>query len=227
MANTGGRTPWDQEGALVGPARVVWAPLSVAVPESAWDVVAPVAVSGEYPLATGWVDFGLAVNGPLYDHSRTVVGLGYQQPAQDLFQQVEKVVRKFTVDMAQFTPSNIALIENTQDTPATVASSTGKSSGKKLRFGLYSSLAAYRVCMISYRPEGVQPVTEPGGLTRPPAAVLVLPRVQLGANNSQMQFDRGKGVNAPIEFEVFPETTLPASFEHGFWWLEDGGVTIV
>lgn len=226
MAETGGRTPWDQEGALIGPARVVWAPLSVAVPDSAWDIVSPVAVSGEYPLATGWVDFGLAVNGPIYDHARTVLGVGYQQPSQDLFQQVDKVTRKFTADVAEFTPGNLIIVENTQDTAATVAAASGKSSGKKVRFGLYSTLQSYRVAMISYRPDGVQPVTEPGGLKRPPAAVLVLPKVQLGANNSQMQFDRGKPTNAPVEFEVFPETTLPAGFEHGFWWLEDGGVTI-
>jgi hypothetical protein len=39
MAMHGGRTPWDEAGALAGPARVLYAPTSVAVPGDIWDIV--------------------------------------------------------------------------------------------------------------------------------------------------------------------------------------------
>jgi hypothetical protein len=113
MAKTGGRTPYDKAGAHSGPARVLWAPTTVAVPSDINDIVPMVAdVNGEYGAKTGWVDFGLSADAPSYTHDKDTDGLSYQQAASDLFQVVSDISRSFTAQVAELDKDNMKIMEN-------------------------------------------------------------------------------------------------------------------
>lgn len=223
MALGGGRTPYDSAGALTGPARVLYAPLTVGVPANLWDIIPAENTAGEYPAQTGWVDFGLAADAPVYNHAKEVQGLEYQQPSTVLFEQISKVERTFTVQIAQIDAQNLHIVENTQAATEAIAAASGSSALSQVRFGVYESFITYRIAMVSYRPSGAAVVTESDGTIRPPAVALVLPACRLSAEDSEFTFERGTPVNAAIKFTVFPEETLNAGEEHGFWAIETAG----
>ena len=222
MPRTGGRTPYDSANALTGPARVVYAPMTVGSPIDLWAIVAAVAVAGEYPLTTGWKDFGLAADAPSYTHSREAEGIEYQQPTAPLFESISNIQRQFTAQVAEIEPDNMKIVENSAATTQAIAASANKSAQQKLGFGLYSQMVQYRIALISFRPGGI--VTEPGGVTRPPAVALVLPTCSLAAEDTEIAFEAGTPVNAPITFSTFPTTGLAAGLEHGYWIFENPGV---
>lgn len=232
MARTGGRTPWDQANAATGPARVLWAPTTVAVPTAPVDVIQQVAdASGEYPAKTGWIDFGLAADAPSYSTSRDTGGLEYQQPAQELFKIVQSLERQFTAQIAEIDQENLKIIENTSLTAAVAASAASAAIGvksaahTKIFTGLYTDLTQVRIAMISYRPVGAAVVTEPGPpvVTRPPAIMRVIPLCVLSGDSSDFEFSRGDATNVSVTFDVVPDPSAGAGKEHGFWALETPG----
>lgn len=223
MAVSGGRIPFDQATALAGPARTVYSPISGTVPGNLYDVVPGVNSAGEYPLASTWKDFGLAADAPSYSHSRETEGLEYEQSAGVLFEQISEIARTFTAQIGGISPENMKIVENTNSAIETIAASANKAAQEKVPFGTYSSLTAYRVAMISYRPDGSATVTEPDGTVRPPAVALILPRVVLGADDSEFSFGAGEPVNGPISFNIINEDTLPSGEEQGFWVFEKPG----
>jgi hypothetical protein len=224
----GGKTPYDAGGALAGPARVVYSrPEDVAtVPVDLWDIIPAVAdAQGEYPVKTGWKDFGLSADAPSYTHSKESEGLEYQQPKGVLFEQISAITRTFTAQIGQIDPENMQIVENTQSLTS-IAASTGESAQKKVPFGLYSEFKNVRIAMITYRPSGTPSVTEPApsNIVRPAAVALVLPLCVLSAEDSEFTFDKGAPVNAAITFTVLPVQALGAGKEHGFWLFEQPGV---
>ncbi len=224
MALGGGRTPYDPAGALTGPARVLWAPITATLPDEAWDIIPPVNTAGEYAALGDWEDFGLAADAPVYNHSKETEGLEYEQPSTILFEQISKVERTFTAQIGQIDPVNMKIVENTDSAVTTVAAAANKSVQKRLRFGIYDSFISYRIAMVSFRPSGSGDVQEPDGTIRPCATVLVLPVCRLSAEDSEFTFERGTPVNAAIKFTVYPEETLDAGEEHGFWIFEQTGI---
>lgn len=224
MALGGGRTPYDPAGALTGPARVLYAPITAAVPADLWDVVPAIRDgSGEYPAVGDWEDFGLAADAPSYSHSKDVEGLEYQQPAGVLFEQISDITRTITVQIAQIDPANMRIVENTQAANEAIAADANQSALTQVRFGLYDEFVSYRVAMVGFRPSGAAVVQEPDGYVRPPAVALILPNVRLSAEDSEITMERGEPVNAAIQFTVFPEDTLDAGEEHGYWVFETAG----
>lgn len=221
----GGRMPYDEGGALVGPARVLFAPTSVSVPTGL--VIENVAdEDGEYPPITGWVDFGLAADAPTYSHSRESEGITYQQPSGDLFQQISAVTRTLTVQVAHIDGENLEIIENSGHV-ADVAAAAGIHAGlEKVNVGLYTDVPVWRVALISYRPSGASEVIEPvaaGSTNRPPMVMRVIPRCTITADETSMDFDRGTPVNAPVTFNALTEPTASAGAEHGYWLVEKPG----
>jgi hypothetical protein len=229
MATRGGRMPYDAAGALAGPARTLYADTTVAVPADLWDILPAVADSnGEYVAKTGWNDFGLAADAPSYSHAKEVAGLEYQQSRGALFEQVSTITRQATVQMGEILPENIQIMENANRIIAASSPPANESAYKKVPFGVYDELKVYRIAFVSYRPAGSAEVTEPGtpARTRPPAVALILPRAALAAEDSSFDFDAGAPVNGPVVFTAFPEQTLPAGEEHGFWLFEEPGVIV-
>lgn len=232
MARTGGRTPWDQGNAATGPARVLWAPTTVAVPTAPVDVIQQVADgSGEYPPKTGWIDFGLAADAPSYSTARDTGGLEYQQPTQELFKAVSSITRQFTAQVAEIDPENLKIIENTSLTAAVATSAAAAAIGvktaahTKVFTGLYTDLIQIRIAMVSYRPVGSGVVTEPGPpvITRPPAIMRIIPLCTLSGDSSEFSAGRGDPVNMSVTFDVVPDPSAGAGKEHGWWAIETPG----
>lgn len=227
MPKTGGRAPYDKTGALVGPARTLWAETTTAIPGDGWDVISPVAdAQGEYAPKTGWNDFGLAADAPSYTHDKSTDGLSYQQSAANLFEVVSEITRSFTAQVAEIDPDNLKIMENAAAVE-TIAASINESAQKKVAFGNYQGLKQYRIAMVQYRPEGAGQVTEPAPSPigkRPPIVMLVLPLVALAAEGTDVEVDRSDPVNMEIQFTAFPEPSLAAGKEHGFWIVEQPGV---
>lgn len=223
----GGRTPFDEEGALTGPARVLYAPTTVAAPADPYDVIPGVAdASGEYPAETGWEDFGLAVDAPTYTHGRESEGLEYQQPSGALFQAITAVNRNMTVNVGHIDKKTLQVIENAA-AAITVGASAGEGAGfDKLAVGLYSSAPQWRVALVSFRPTGsgtvIEPAPSPVG-SRPPFAMRVIPRATITADDTEMSFERGTPTGAEVTFTAESEPTAPAGGEHGYWFLEKTG----
>lgn len=222
MAMHGGKTPWDEAGALTGPARCLYAPVATAVPVDLWDIVpAEADVNGEYLAKTGWFDFGLAADAPTYNHSRDSEGLEYQQPSGALFTVITEVVRELTVQVAHIDEKTLEIIENA-GAASTIAAASNESAQKKVSVGLYDSVPVWRVCLISFRPSGAASVTE-AATTRPPAVARIIPRAVITADETEMSFERGEPVNASVTFVAESEPTAPAGGEHGFWIVEQAG----
>lgn len=217
----GGRMPYDESGSLVGPARTLFAPVGTAVPTGL--VVADVAdEDGEYPPITGWYDFGLAADAPSYSHARESEGITYQQPSGDLFQQISSVTRNMELQIAHIDADTLQIVENS-GAPTEVAAVTGHSGYDKINVGLYTDTPVWRVALISFRPGGAAEVVEPGGLTRPPMVMRVIPRATISADESSTDFDRGTPVNFSVTFNALSEPSAPAGGEHGYWIVEHAG----
>lgn len=225
MAATGGRTPFDQNQALTGPARVVYGSDVTVVGSDLWSIVAAKNTAGEYPLAVGWKDLGLAADAPSYTHSKETTGIEYQQPTSALFEQISNITRTFTAQVAEISPENVVIIENTQAPVETIVAAANKSAQKKVSFGLYDEFITRPIALISFRP-GAASVIEPDGKRRPPAVALVLPVCRLSAEDSELSFERGTPVNAAVTFTVFRDPTQPAGEEHGYWIFEQPGTIL-
>lgn len=225
MAATGGRMPFDQAGALAGPARVLYAdPDTESIPADLYDVVPGVNDGNdEYPAQTGWTDFGLAADAPSYVHSKDTEGLEYQQSRGVLFETISSIQRQFTVQVAEISPANLKILENTAFQSA-ISGGANEAAQTKVEFGVYQSFQAYRVAFIMYRPDGSATVEEPDGTKRPPAVALILPRAVLAAEDTEFSFEAGTPVNAPITFTCLREPSLGAGKEHGFWIFETPGI---
>lgn len=225
MALSGGRLPYDETGALTGPARVLYGNSATAIPVDLWDVIpAQADAQGEYPAKTGWNDFGLAAEAPSYSHDKETEGIEYEQPSAALFEQISAITRSFTAQIAQIDPANMAIVENSQAGTTAIAAGPNESAQDKVPFGLYDSFLTQRIVLVTYRPSGAGEVTEVNGTVRSPAAALILPTCRLAAEESEFEFAKGEPVNAEITFTVFSTPGLPAGQEHGFWIFEKPGV---
>lgn len=223
MAMHGGKTPYDEAGALTGPARCVYAPIGTAVPTDLWDIIPAVADgSGEYPVKTGWFDFGLAADAPTVGHGRESEGLEYEQPSGALFQAITEVNRNLTLNVAHIDEKTLQIIENA-GTASTIAASANESAQKKVSVGLYTSLPVWRVALISFRPSGAGTVTEPGGATRPPAVARVIPRSVISSDDTELEFPKGEPAGGEVTFTAESEPSAPAGGEHGYWIIEQTG----
>ncbi len=233
MPRSGGRTPYDKLNALTGPARVVWAETSVAVPADLSSVVDSVATNGEYPLKTGWTDFGLAADAPSYSHDKDTEGLEYQQPSGFLFEEITELSRSFTAQVAEIDPENLKIIENSTQQTAVAASAAAATTATKkaaqtlVHAGLYTSFRQLRIVLISYRPTGAGMITEgTSGVTRPCAVARIIPLCTLAAEESELSFEKGEPTNAEVTFTALPDQALGAGKEHGFWSIETPGTIL-
>jgi hypothetical protein len=225
-------SPYSLANASNGPARVLLAPVTAALPTDPYSVVSPngVTVNGERTHAivaaaatAGWFAAGLLKDAPSYGVSHEEGdGPEYEQTGE-LTGGVDSVNRALTVNFAEFTDKLLGIVENTADIE-TVAATVGKPAFQRVHVGTYDRLINYRAIMITaYSAQGGAIVTESDGYTRPPWLWRVIPRIAIGADDKEVEAAKD-GMGFECEFAVQLEPTLSAARAHGYWLTEKAGV---
>lgn len=217
--------PYDITKLAVGPIRVLYAPVSVAVPVKLQDIIdltSPYAAAGE------WVDFGAAPEGEGSSYSRgfETEEIGIEQTTSAVFTEITDVNRSFTIPIAEIDPTNIKVVEGTDVASEAVEAAKDTSAQTVVPLGTVAELPEYRVALIARRPKKSGIVKEPGesALERGRLVAVVLDRCTLAADDSEIEGSRGSLLSAPITFEAFPETEQEdPEKQHGRWIFEAAG----
>lgn len=219
MAIVTGEFPYDLDHLLGGRARVILAPGTQAIPDSIADVIdmeTPYATQGD------WFDLGATRDAASYTRSIETAGLEIQQVSGLVLEEIDSITRQLAVSLAEINQENLVVTE--EGTTGTVAAAAGVSAQKAVKFGTFSDGTIYRAAFIAQRSKKSGIVTESGGRTRGRFVMLSLYSVSLAADETQMEFDKGTLVHAPVTFSAFPEGGQAAGQEYGIWLTETAGV---
>lgn len=217
--------PYDITKHFVGSVRVVYAPITEAIPANLADVTALVANAGAYALAGDWEDFGTIPDGEevVATHGRDSEGIAIENDNGNLYEEITDVTRGLKVTLAELGPEVLQILENAPSID-TIAAAAGKSAQKGVPIGSYASLARYRVGFIGKRPIEAGVVTEPVTLKeRPRLGGYFLNRCTLASDDQDITFGKGKLAQAEVAFTAFPEPGVAAEESYGTWLLEDAG----
>ncbi len=224
-----GLFPYDKSKMAVGPARVVYAPTTVAIPTKLQDIL---ALNSPYKLATGWLDFGAAPDGDAASYTRgfETEGLGIEQETSDIFTEIKGVKRSFKLNIAELDPTNISIIEGSEVAPEVITAvkskegEEGSSAQHRVPLGSISELPTYRVAIIAQRKKAEAEVIEQGGKTKRGALIaFVLNECSLAADDSEISVSKGSLLSAPVTFEAFPASDAAEGAEYGGHLFEDAG----
>lgn len=208
----------------IGPLRVVYAPDdgSVAIPTKIQDIQAMVMSGDDYPLQTGYDDFGAAVNPPSYSRSNSQNDLTLQNETIPIDTEVTAVARAFGFNVAEIGPVQQQILEQAPDIE-TIAAASGASAQKAVGFGSFDQLDRYRVFMIGERKKKAGIVVEPGGLERGRLFAVGLYSAALAGDAQSMSFDRNNFASTDVTFNGYTDDSAPAGKDHGTWLFEDAG----
>jgi hypothetical protein len=220
---------FDPLDVATGPGRFLIAPNTAPVPTDPYGAMSATGnAQGFYPAIAPWRDTGLSVDAPSYTHAKESEGLEFQQVKGTLFDRITEVTRTITAQVSGINASNLSLIENVPPANVTeIVASAGKPAATKVEFGRYSRLLSYRGILMFERADDTAPVTEPGGKTRPPALYLILPLMQLSADeDAEFEIASGEAVNVAVSFKVLPTPGSARGKDHGMWYLEKPGTFV-
>jgi hypothetical protein len=215
--------PYDVTKLARGPARVLYAPVKATLPTKLQELhklVAPYTVAGE------WKDLGAIPEGeaPSYSRGFESEGQNIEQETGSIFEELTDVNRSMQVTVAEIDPTNLKIIEGTSIANETVAKGKEISEQEVVPIGVVPELPQYRVAFIFQRRIEAGVVKEPTtNLERGRLIAVVLNRVQLSADDSEISIEKGSLVSAPITFEAFPEPEQTAEKSHGRWFFEKAG----
>lgn len=207
---------------LVGPTRVLHAPITADVPAQLGDIIALVNASGVYAPVSPWTDFGLAADPPGYTRGLSTKAITYYNVAGDLDQIVDAVNRSAKVNIGSISAENAQIWE---DAPSidTIVAAAGVSEQQSVAFGSFTSLTERRIVMLAQRSENAALVTETDASTRGALVGLVLYRCQLAADDVQIDFGADDPISAEVGFTLFPELGQPSGEQDGKWLFEQAG----
>ena len=213
--------PYDVTNLLSGAVSILYAEQTTAIPTDISDVI---SMTSPYASATGWTYLGATKEEFSYSRGFETEGLEIQQVAGAISEEVTDISRSITVSMAEFNPFGFQLMENAPSV-ATIAAAAGQSAQKKIAFGSFTSVKAYRFAFISRRPKAAGEVTEPGGAKRGRFVMGVAFNAQLQADEIEMAQGKGELTAVELAFSLLPEATVaqPEGQDVGAWFLEDSG----
>lgn len=234
MAYQGYPFPYDLANLLGGATRVVWAPISVALPAQPKDIFKQVvgSTAPPYALKTGWKEFGANRDAFAYNRAIEVGAYTIQNVSGNILEEPTNTVRTARVSIAEINPETLKIIEEGTDAAAVTASAaaaveTAKTSAYSgVAFGAIPELTQYRIAFISRRAKQAGIVTEgAAGPTRGRFMVGVGYRCQLTADNVELQEAKGELSAATVTFHFFPDpdASVSAGSEFGIWWDEQAG----
>lgn len=215
-----GQTPYDLANLLKGPVRVLYAPLSWAIPTKLKDIF---AVEGEYKPVASVKDFGATAGGGSYNRQFSTSGNQIDQATGDIDQEVTDVVRSIQAPFNEVTPELLQMMEGAQ-TIGTVAAAAGYSAEKQIKTGTVESLTAYRIIIVGRRAVGQgADVVQKDGVTRGALVAYCMYRGKIVGDQAALQLARGQLASANLGFQAYPEPGQKAGEEHGIWMLEQAG----
>lgn len=211
--------PYDIGNLLGGAVRILFAPLTQAIPANIADVIDMVS---PYAPKTNWVEVGAtketfsAAGG--FDES----GYEIQQTPDQVLSEITTVTRTITVSFAELNAQNLQLIEGAPNI-ATLAAAAGKSAQKKVAFGSFSSRQNYRWAYISRRSIDSGVVTEPGAKTRGRFFMGTGYRGKLAADSHTFDQNKGDLSAVGVGWTLSPEPGQAEGEEHGAYFDEQAG----
>lgn len=206
---------------LPGPARVLYAPTTVAVPTKLDDII---AMATPYAPKTGWVDAGGTADSASYERDMDSEEYEIEQKSTAVLSRVTSVERTLTVPFTEITPELMKVIEEgaAAVTIAAGAASSGTPAQTRQPFGSISSVTRYRWALIAERPK--EYASAEGGL-RGKLAAVVLYSAAIAADGSELEVGRGDLTARECTFTAYPEATITAEgSEHGCFLFETGSV---
>lgn len=211
--------PYNLNNLIGGQVRVLYAPISAALPAKPGDIFGQVS---PYNPVSPWRDFGGGKDAFNYEREFDVEGWEIQQATGNVIEEPSEITRTVTLSIAELTPEAIQIIE---EAPAieTIAASANNSSYKKVSFGLFEELTQYRIAFVARRKKASGLVTEPGGVERGRYFVGHGYRCQLAADGSELEFEKGELTAAEVAFTFFPEPGRAEGVEHGDFFEEQAG----
>lgn len=221
------KLPYNLANLIVGAIRVLWAPVTVAVPTSIADVVFMTA-GGAYAAKTDWNDFGATSDSSAYTRGMEAEGVEIQQETGEIMKEVTEINRAFSVTMAEIYEDNVQIIENAEAIED-VAAATLEGAQKSVGLGTSPDLTEYRMAFLSFRKKQAGIVLEgAGGLARGRMNMLILNRVALTADDVEIEGEKGNLTDAEVGFEGYPEPGEDDDVAYGRWLFEQAGtITLV
>lgn len=217
--------PYNINDIAQGPARVVFAPTSVAVPTKLSSVFLQKA---PYTLATNWFDAGATTGPTVIGRSFATSGLSIEQDSTTILDEISDVSRTVTIPIGELTSDMLDIMEQSGGV-TTVASSTGVDLGQtKVPFGTIVDLGTYRVAVIYRFRKSQGIVIEPTTLLeRGRNAMYVGYVAKLTADNVQMSIGKNQIVGGSLAFKLESDPTVTAEgTEQGFWVYETAAGTL-
>lgn len=219
MAYTNYPFPYDIGNLLGGAVRILYAPLSQAIPANIADVIDMVS---PYAPKTGWLEVGATKEGFSSSGGFDESGYEIQNTPDEVLSEITTVTRGITVSFAELTPANLQLIEGAPNI-ATIAAAAGKSAQKKVAFGSFSSRTNYRWAYISRRSIDSGIVIEPGGKQRGRFFLGAAYRGKLAADAHTFDQEKGNLSAVGVSWTLSPEPGQIEGEEHGAYFDEQAG----
>lgn len=219
MALTSGAFPYDIENLLGGAVRILYAPLSTAVPSGIHSVISMVS---PYTAQTGWTDLGATKESFTYTRGFATQGWEIQQQAGNVVEEITDITRSIALSIADLHAERLKMIENAPNV-STIAAASGRGAQKKIPFGSFASLQRYRWAFISRRSIQSGIVTEPGGATRGRFFMGCAYTSQISADDVSLEQGKGDLTAAGVTWTLFPDGTQADGEEYGAWFPEEAG----
>ena len=221
-------TGYTKADAISGPARVLYAPTSVALPTKIDDIINLVAdIDGNYDPKVGWIDFGLAADASSYSRAFETEGQEYEQPLGALFEKITQITREMTVNIAAFNPAALSIIEEAPASTA-VAAAVNRSAQTRVDFGSFDSQTKYRIAMIQQRDKDAVLVTEgAGGPTRGGVIAHVLYAAAVTSDEVSFDISKGDPTAADVTFTASSDDAAVQGKDYGFHIFESAGVIAI
>ena len=217
--------PYSLNDIALGPARLLYAPSTVAVPTKLSNLFLQKA---PYTPATGWLDGGATTGPSVIGRSFSTSGINIEQTSSTILDEITDVARTATIPVGELTSDILAILEQSGGV-TTVAAGTGVDLGQtKVPFGSIVDLGVYRIALVYRFKKSQGAVVEPTTLLqRGRIAAWVGYSAKLTADNVQISIGENAIVGGSLAFKLEDESTVTAEgTEQGFWIYETAGGTL-
>lgn len=166
----------------------------------------------------GWTYVGASREGQgsSYEQSVATSELRVDQDTAAVFENISQVDRQITHQWAQFDPSKIAILEESEvENTGTLWKVSGKS---------FTTRRRYRVALLGRREPGQgRDITNSGGDVRGEIIGAVLQNASISAGSTPWELQRGQLANTPVTFKGYPDPDTDSVVE---WVGETGPETL-